>query len=59
MNISYFENAVPLDAMRLSLAFAIIAGIMALYSLEVGVNRGPVVEAFNGAPICPGQPCQG
>jgi len=36
--------------MRLSLRFAIIAGIMALESLEVSVNRGPVVEAFNGAP---------
>lgn len=31
--------------------FAIIAGIMALESLEVSVNRAPVVEAFNGAPV--------
>lgn len=36
--------------MRLSLAFAIIAGIVALDRLEVSVNRDPVVEAFNGAP---------
>jgi hypothetical protein len=47
------------NAMRLSLAFAFIAGIMALGSLEVGVNRGPLlrrstVRRFMFRPAVPG-----
>jgi hypothetical protein len=38
--------------MRLSLTFAIIAGIMALDSLEDKCQQGPFIEAFNGARVC-------
>jgi hypothetical protein len=50
-NFVFLEQG-SLNAMRLSLTFAIIAGIMALDSLEVcKCQQGPVVEAFNGAPV--------
>jgi hypothetical protein len=37
--------------MRLSLTFAIIAGIMALDNLEVSVNRGPLLRRSTVAPV--------